>query len=131
MLASKLVQPNLNLNKNASEQLKVSILDSVEPIYFQVQNNEIIVREGEKISITTLDMLEAYYKRSDKDVLSLVWIFIGMMIVIMFLSTGLFYLSQDWLKKRANVNKDLLFMTAAILTAMFPRPSQHLFVGGR
>jgi hypothetical protein len=42
-----------------------------------------------------------------------------MMIVIMFLSAGLFYLSQDWLKKRTNVNKDLLFMTAAILLQCF------------
>jgi len=119
MLAAKLVQPNLTYNKSASEQLKVSILDSVEPVYFQVQNNEIIVREGEKINITTYDMLEAYYKRSNRDYWSLVWIFIGMMAVIMFLAIGLYYLSFEWLRKRANVNKDLLFLAVAILLQSF------------
>jgi putative nucleotidyltransferase with HDIG domain len=119
MLAAKLVQPNLTYNKDASEQLKMSIMDSVEPVYFQVQNNEIIVREGEKISITTLDMLEGLYKRSSRDYLSLFWVFLGMLVIIMFLASGLYYLSKDWFKKRNNMNKDLLFLAVAILMQCF------------
>ena len=48
-LAKKLIEPNLTFSKDASEKKKTSSMEDVKPVFFQVQKNEMIVREGEKI----------------------------------------------------------------------------------
>jgi cyclic-di-AMP phosphodiesterase PgpH len=111
----KLIKPNLLFSKVATDHFKEEILQSVNPIFFQVQKNEIIVREGEKISITDLDKLTALYSRSKSTYLSQMLIFLGMFLMILTLTSSLFYLSREWIKQHDNVIIDMLFLAFAVL----------------
>jgi len=61
-LAQKAVRPNLTLAKNTTEMRKQAASDGVRPVLYEVQKNEMIIREGEKITPADLDKLDAFYK---------------------------------------------------------------------
>ena len=111
-LTKKLIQPNLTFNKDATEKRKQITMASVKHVYFQVQKNEMIVREGEKISRTDLDKLEAFYKIEGEKRLSSVSIFFGIFFTSIFLTVILFYLARNWLKK---INVAILFLSATTI----------------
>jgi len=50
-LTKKLIEPNLTFNKEATEKKKLAIIGEPNATFFQVQKNEMIVREGEKSAI--------------------------------------------------------------------------------
>jgi membrane-associated HD superfamily phosphohydrolase len=61
-LAQKAVRPNLTFAKNATERRKQAVSDEIKPVLYEVQKNEMIIREGEKITAADLDKLDAFYK---------------------------------------------------------------------
>ncbi len=61
-LAKKLIEPNLTFNKETTEKKKLAVMEEVKPVLFQVQKNEMIVREGEKIGYPELIKLDAFFK---------------------------------------------------------------------
>jgi membrane-associated HD superfamily phosphohydrolase len=61
-LAKKLIEPNSTFNKEATEKNKLAIIGETNSTFFQVQKNEMIVREGEKIGYLELAKLNAFYK---------------------------------------------------------------------
>lgn len=111
----KLIRPNLAYSKVATEHFKEEILQNIKPVYFPVQKNEIIVREGEKVSITDLDKLTALYSRSKEGYLSQILIFAGMFLMILSLTGSLYYLSSEWIKKHDNTVVDMFFLACAVL----------------
>ncbi|MDI6776351.1 MAG: HDIG domain-containing protein [Syntrophales bacterium] len=111
-LAKRLIQPNLTFNRDATEKRKQITMAGVKPVYFQVQKNEMIVREGEKISRTDLDKLEAFYKIEGERRLSSLSIFLGIFLTIIFLTIIFFHLARNWLKK---IKVDILFLSATAL----------------
>jgi len=111
-LAGKAIQPNLTFAKNTTEKRKQSIMDTVKPVFYKVQKNEMIVREGEKISATHLDKLYALYKnRGGKDFLN-ISMFLGMFLTIMLFSIILYHIFKPCLKS-ANINTDILLLGIA------------------
>jgi hypothetical protein len=109
-LVKKMVQPNLTYNREATEQRKQLVLGSVKPVYFQVQTNETIIREGEKISRADLDKLEAFYKVKGEQGISNIFHFFGIFLTVLFLAILLYMLSVDWLRKSRNINGEILFL---------------------
>jgi len=111
-LSVKLIQPNLIYNKNESELRKQQATRDVKPVFFKVQKNEMLVREGELITGPVLDKLEAYYRIKGQKMLSKFLTFTGMFFTVAFLGIILYYAAQKWLKSD---NRDLLFLCVTAL----------------
>jgi hypothetical protein len=109
-LVKKMIQPNLTYNRVATEQRKQELLAAVKPVYFQVQTNEMIVREGEKINRTDLDKLESFFKMKQEQRLSNFLNFFGLFLAILFLAALLYLLSVQWLRKSRNNNAEIFFL---------------------
>ena len=93
-IAEKLLQPNLTYNRLESEQRRQSAVEAVKPVYFEVQKNEMIVREGEKISVADLDKLNAFFREQRQQKTSRYAGFMGMFLLIFSLTTALLFLSR-------------------------------------
>ncbi|MFQ5560758.1 MAG: hypothetical protein ACE5FU_09260, partial [Nitrospinota bacterium] len=50
-IATELISPNLTFNKEATEKFKRGLVLTQEPVFFNVKKGEVIVREGEPVSM--------------------------------------------------------------------------------
>lgn len=113
-LTDKLIQPNLTFNRNASERRKQIALSEVKPVYFQVQKDEMIVREGQKITMSDLDKLEAYSKIKGEKRFSSLSILFGLFLMITAMVVVLYLLVRNWIKSERKIH-DTLFLSITIL----------------
>jgi hypothetical protein len=113
-LTKKLIQPNLTFNKNASERNKQIVLNDIKPVYFHVLKDEIIVREGEKISPLDQDKLEAFSTSTGEKSFSSTSIFLGTFLLILSLSIILSYLTRMSFQVKENIN-DIVFLSVAVV----------------
>lgn len=111
-LSVKLIQPNLIYNNNESELRRQEATRDIKPVFFKVQKNEMLVREGEQITGPVLDKLEAYYYIKGQNNLYRLLAFTGMFLTIAFLGIILYYAAQKWLKSD---NRELLFLCVTAL----------------
>jgi len=116
-IATKLIEPNLFFSKEITEKKKLRALEGVKPVLFQVQKNEMIVREGEKLTPIDVSKLDAYYKSSTDNKFSSLSVFLGIFFTTLFLTLILyFWRTRNWLKISQRSNVDLLvFGLVAIL----------------
>jgi len=122
-LVRRVIRPNLTFARNATERRKQHIMDNVKPVFYKIQKNEMIVREGEKISVVHLDKLAAMYKEEDGKSFLNISIFLGMFLTIMLFSTILYQIFKKSLVSRdKNINTDILLLgIAAILQVLLAR----------
>jgi putative nucleotidyltransferase with HDIG domain len=113
-ISQKLVQPNLTFNKNASERQKQILQADFKPVFFQVLKDEMIIREGQKISPADLDKLNAFFKIKGEKSFSNIYILFGTFFLILSLSIVLFQLSKIWIKSDENIS-DIIFLSVASL----------------
>jgi len=113
-LSGKLIQPNLTFNRSASERKKQIALADVEPIYFQVQKDEMIVREGQKMTLSDVDKLESYFTMKGEKRFSNLSILLGMFLMITALIVALYFIAKSWLNSERKIH-DTLFLSVAIL----------------
>ncbi len=120
-IAKKLIEPNITLNKEATEKKKFAAMEEVKPIFFIVQKNEMIVREGEKIGYNTLLKLNAYYKSSGEYKFSGFNVLLGIFFTSLFLAIILyFWRTRNWVKPSTRSNLDFLVMgILAIIQIVF------------
>jgi hypothetical protein len=120
-IVKKMIEPNITLNKEATEKKKLAAVEEVKPTFFIIQKNEMIVREGEKIDYNTLLKLDAYYKSSGEYKFSGFNVFIGIFFVSLFLSIILyFWRTRNWAKPSTRSNLDFLVMgILAIIQILF------------
>ena len=117
-LSRKLIQPNLTFNRMATEHRKQITLESIKPVFSQVQKNEMIVREGQKITSADLDKLEAYYQVRGERSFSGSFAFIGMFLTIIFLCAILYYPLRLCLKQRERT-ADILLLAVTLVLQIF------------
>ncbi|HEY5497596.1 MAG TPA: hypothetical protein VIK19_04610, partial [Syntrophales bacterium] len=131
-LAGKLLQPSLTYNREATEIRRRAAMDAVKPIHFGVQKNEMIVREGEKITITDLDKINALFKQQSQQKTSLIAGFTGMFLLIFSFAIALLFLSQKGLSAPgdpASHNRLLLCLTV-IMVFQFLLIKAVIFISG-
>lgn len=121
LLLKKLIEPNLTFNKEATNKKILSAAEEVKPVYFQVQKNEMIVREGEKIGYLELAKLDAFYKTAVDNRISRLTVILGIFCTALFLTLLLyFWRTRNWLKTTARSNVDfLVFAIVAVLQIFF------------
>ncbi|MBN1613399.1 MAG: HDIG domain-containing protein [Deltaproteobacteria bacterium] len=117
-LVRKLIQPNLTFNRMATERHRQILLEGVKPVFSLVQKNEMIVREGQKITRTDLDKLEAYYRIRGESGFSGTLAFVGMFLTIIFLCAVLYYPLRISFKQRER-SADLLFLAVTLVLQIF------------
>lgn len=120
-ITKKLIEPNLTLNKKATEKKRLAIIGDKNPTFFQVQKNEMIVREGEKIGYLELAKLTAYFKDAAENKFPRFTIMLGFFFTALFLSIVLYlWRTRNWGKNTDRSNLDLLvFGIIALLQIIF------------
>jgi len=120
-LAKKLIEPNLTFNKEITEKKKMALMGDTTSTFFQVQKNEMIVREGEKIGYLELAKLNAYFKDAQENRFSRLTVMLGFFLTAMFLSIVLYlWRTRNWSKTTDRSNLDLLvFGIVALLQILF------------
>jgi len=115
-LVSKIIKPNIVLNTEATEEKKEDALSTVKPFFFQILKNEMIVREGERITQTIEDKLDAYYAmKGGKGKKSGMTVFLGFILVVFTMGTMLLYPIRQWNPKSHELKATLLFLASAVL----------------
>ncbi len=117
-VSQKLIQPNLTFNKNASERKKQALQNEVKPVFFQVLKDEIIVREGQRISPADQNKLEVLFAGKGEKYSSNISIISGTFLLILSLSIVLFYLTVRYLKSNEDIN-DILFLGVTAVFQIF------------
>jgi cyclic-di-AMP phosphodiesterase PgpH len=131
-LAGKLLQPNLTFNRQATEIQRRAAMDAVIPVTFHVQKNEMIVREGEKITVSDLDKINAFFKQHSQRNTSLLAGFMGMFLLIFFFTTSLLFLSQKCSSAPGNpaAQNRHLFCLTVIMAFQFLLIKAMIFISG-
>jgi len=121
LFLKKMIAPNLTYNPKATAQKIASARESVKPVYFQVQKNEMIVREGDKIGYPELAKLEAFHKTAAVSNISSLAVLAGIFCIVLFLTLLLYsWRTRNWLKTSPRSNVDfLVFAIVALLQILF------------
>jgi len=114
-LTQKAVRPNLTFAKNATEKRKQAVSDEVKPVLYEVQKNEMIIREGEKITPADLDKLDAFYKGKEGNRFANASVFSGIFLTIVLLSVIFYRMSSSRFRSSRTVLTDILFMGIVII----------------
>jgi len=119
-LAKRLVLPDLTFNRNATEKKKQDFLAQIKPVFFLVQKNEMIVREGQKISEIDQQKLESFYRKNGKASLASFSVITGIFLTIILLALVLyFWRTRNWPKRQERTAVNSLFMgTISICTIL-------------
>ena len=116
-LTIKLLQPNLIFNKDYTEMKKQEAIKDVKPVFYKVKKNEMLVREGEKITSPILEKLEAYYRVKGEKKFSNYLVFLRLFLIIGLISYLVYYCVRTWLK--INQISELLFLAVIIVLQLF------------
>lgn len=65
--SQQLVQPNITLNRNETEERKRRAAEKVEPVLLAVKSGEMLLREGERVTETQLAKLKALHAQMKPD----------------------------------------------------------------
>ncbi|MEA2014312.1 MAG: hypothetical protein U9N38_03280, partial [Thermodesulfobacteriota bacterium] len=109
-LARKALRPNLTFAKNTTEKRKQMVSDEVKPVLYKLQKNEMIIREGEKITSEDLDKLDAFYKGQEGNKFIDVSIFSGIFLTILLLSVIFYRMASLRFRLGKTVLTDILYM---------------------
>lgn len=120
-ITKKLIEPNLTFNKELMDKKKMALLGDTNPAFFQVQKNEMIVREGEKIGYLELAKLNAFFKSTENTKFFRFTVLLGFFFTALFLSIALYlWRTRNWIKASARSNVDLfVFGIIALLQILF------------
>lgn len=121
LFLKKMIVPNLTHNPEATAHKVAAVKESVRPVYFQVQKNEMIVREGDKIGYLELAKLDAFHKTAAANNISSLAVLAGIFCIVLFLTLLLyFWRTRNWLKTSPRSNVDfLVFAIVALLQIFF------------
>jgi hypothetical protein len=120
-VVKKLIEPNLSFNKEETQKKRLAIIGDTNPTFFQVQKNEMIVREGEKIGYLELAKLNAFFQSSQENRFSRYATVLGFFLTTLFLSITLYlWRTRNWSNTSTRSNLDLLvFGIIALLQVIF------------
>ncbi|MFA5321657.1 MAG: HDIG domain-containing metalloprotein [Smithella sp.] len=120
-ITKKLIEPNMTFNKEATEKKRLSLIGDKNPTFFQVQKNEMIVREGEKIGYLELAKLNSYFNDAEENKFSRFTTMLGFFFTALFLSIVLYlWRTRNWSTTSDRSNLDLLvFGIIALLQIIF------------
>jgi len=115
-LAGQMMKPNLTFNRNETEKRKAEALEAASPVYFQVKEGEMILREGERATEDHLLKLEVLSGRIENQ--TVIIRFIGMFFLVAVFTYSLYHFSVQNIRKIKFVTKDLIFLSITLITTL-------------
>lgn len=112
ILLSATLPATLTLNREATQKRGAEVLATVEPVYYQIQKGELILRKGERVSREQQIKLQSLYQ-SAKDTIQVSTAF-GAFICSALLSIG-FFMAPSGKPGSALACKDILLISVLLL----------------
>ncbi len=110
-----LIQPNITLNKNETEERKKRALAEIKPVLYKVKAGEMLLREGERVREVQLLKLQTLQAQTKKGQILESSIGAVMIILSLFIITYILHINhQDQFAR--NHNKNLLFIASILIT---------------
>lgn len=112
ILLAATMPASLSLNREATQKRAADVVESVDPVYYQIQKGELILRKGERVSREQQIKLQALYNSAADPVR---WnVVAGSFFAAMFLSIGLF-VSPSGKPGTPLRKKDLILISVILL----------------
>ena len=125
--SQQLVQPNITLNRNETEERKRKAADKVEPVLLTVKSGEMLLREGERVTekqLTKLKALQAQLEPGGR-----LHAVIGAALLLICLLVGSVKLSEVNIGRTVREqNRRLLFMAIVLAALLFVAQSSSLLI---
>ncbi len=110
----RLVQPNITINRNATEKRKEQAMADAKPILYKFKAGEMLVREGERINAEQLMKLEALQRQKETDQVTPVGLGAAATIAILLVVIHMLYFHQPRYH-HLNKSKNLVFIGIVLL----------------
>lgn len=124
-VCQRILRPNLTFNKNETESRKQQALEAVAPVLFQVKKGEMIVREGERVTVEQIQELRALSELGNEPGNQRTAV--GMFICISLLFFIMHRFAGRNIRKYNPGNRDILFLTV-VLAGLFVLIKVSIFV---
>ncbi len=123
--SQQLIQPNITLNRNETEERKRAAADQVEPVLFTVKSGEMLLREGERINENQLAKLNALQAQLEPG--GRIHSVIGGALLLICLLVASFKLCEARMGRSIREqNRALLFMAILLVALLFVAQSSSL-----
>ncbi len=113
-LTQQLIQPNITLNKSATEERKQEAADAIKPVLYKIKAGEMLLREGERVTDIQLLKLEALKEQMQNDNLVTRSIGIALLVMLLLVTSVVLY-RPKFGRKIEEQNKSLLFVAVVFL----------------
>ncbi|MBU4258966.1 MAG: HDIG domain-containing protein, partial [Proteobacteria bacterium] len=113
----KLVQPNITLNTNETEERKKRAVAEIKPILYKIKTGEMLLREGEIITKVQLLKLKNLQAQTKKERILAISIGAAMIMLCLLILTYILYINHNTGFAR-NHNKNLMFMVCTLITIL-------------
>lgn len=116
--AQKLIQPNITLNKNETEERKQKAALEIKPSLYKIKAGEMLLREGERVTkIQLLKMQTSQDRIQNKQMLGSSIGAVMIIFSILVMTYILHFKRQNQIDR--NQNKNLLFIASVLITFFF------------
>ncbi|MEA3429271.1 MAG: HD family phosphohydrolase, partial [Thermodesulfobacteriota bacterium] len=116
--AQRLIQPNITLNRSATEELKKSAAAEVKPVLYKIKAGEMLLREGERateVQLLKLKTLQTNIK--NKQILAST-IGASILLLCLLIITYIIHIKPQS-RNTLNNNKNLLFIASMLIFFIF------------
>ena len=125
--SQQLVQPNITLNRNETEERKRTAAEQVEPVLLKVKRGEMLLREGERITDIQLDKLNALQTQLEPE--ERLPTVVGASLLLVCLLVGSFKLCESRIGRTVREqNRALLLMSILLAALLFAAHASSLLV---
>ncbi|MCK4618984.1 MAG: HDIG domain-containing protein [Desulfobacterales bacterium] len=122
----KLIQPNITLNTNETEERKKRAVTEIKPVLYKIKTGEMLLREGEIITKVQLLKLKNLQVQTKKEHILAISIGAAMIILCLLVLTYILHINHNSRFAR-NHNKNLMVMACMlIIILLFARVSTPL-----
>jgi membrane-associated HD superfamily phosphohydrolase len=113
-LSQRLVQPNISLNRNETEERKKQALAEIKPIMYKIKAGEMLLREGERVSTLQLLKLRALEAQNEDKRISTTGVGTAILLITVLIVIYFLCFSQPRFV-RLESTKNLLFLTLVLI----------------
>jgi putative nucleotidyltransferase with HDIG domain len=127
----KLIQPNITLNKNETQERKKKAAAQIKPVLHKIKAGEMLLREGERVTAVQLLKLKTLEAQTEKEQIFISSLGAAMLMLCLLIATYILFLNRH-LHLADNHNKNLLLIAsitiAFLLLAVFASSISELFM---
>jgi putative nucleotidyltransferase with HDIG domain len=114
-LVQDLVQPNITLNKNETQERKKNAAEEIKPVLHKIKAGEMLLREGERVTEVQLLKLKTLEVQTKTEQVLLSSLGAAMIMLCLLITTYILHLNRQ-VHPASNHNKKLLLIASVTLT---------------